>query len=328
MEAIKLHQFAEKLELRGYSKRTIKDSPSCMGMFLRYLEETESVRILADVKPEHFTAYHLHLQYHRTKQGKYLTNGSVVRYLDTVRRFYRVMFDEKLIDQDYAPLITVPKRKKHLPRNVPTEKDMLMLLGIIEPAAQGRSACTEYSRNNPLTIRDKAMLEFLYATGVRNEELRTLSVESIDLTERTAFVTGKGSKDRIVPIGDWVIPYLVEYLATARPKLLNPRDSSSLLFISKCGYMLTSCNLGDIIKRYAKKAELDIRITPHSFRHACATHLLKGGADIRYVQELLGHSDLVSTQIYTKVDISMLKQAHKRFHPRERIYENAEKNPE
>jgi integrase/recombinase XerD len=174
---------------------------------------------------------------------------------------------------------------------------------------------------NPLSIRDRCIVELLYATGLRNQELRTLPVGNVDLTEKTLFVTGKGSKDRIVPVGDWVMPYLLEYLEAARPKLINLREPTELLFVSKNGRMITEANLGDMIKKYARKIGLDIPITPHSFRHACATHLLKGGADIRYVQELLGHSDLSSTQIYTQLDISFLKQAHKKYHPRERLWE-------
>jgi len=305
MEEIKLHQFAEKLELLGYSKRTIEDNPYCMGLFCRYLEEKENVHSLADVKPEHLTAYHTYLQYGRFRQGKYLATGTVVKRLEAVSLFYRVMYAEGLIEQDYAPFIVKPRKKRSLPRHVPAEKDMQTLLESVAPA-------------DPITLRDRCILELLYATGLRNQELRTLPLIGVELTEKTIFVTGKGSKDRVVPIGDWVMPYLLEYLQTARPKLVNPRDPTELLFVSKNGRMITEGNLGDMIKKYARKAGLEIPITAHSFRHACATHMLKGGADIRYVQELLGHNDLSSTQIYTKIDISTLKAAHKRYHPRER----------
>jgi integrase/recombinase XerD len=306
METIKLHQFAEKLELLGYAKRSIEDYPYYMRLFFRFLDEKESVRSLADVKPEHLTAYHTYLQYSRFRQDKYLATGTVIKRLDAVRLFYRIMHAEGLIEQDYAPLITTPKKRRSLPRHVPTEKNMKALIESVLPT-------------NPITIRDRCILELLYATGLRNQELRTLPVGNVDLTEKTLFVTGKGSKDRIVPVGDWVKPYLLEYLEVARPKLINPREPTDLLFVSKTGRMITEANLGDMIKKYARRIGLDIPISPHSFRHACATHLLIGGADIRYVQELLGHADLSSTQIYTKIDISTLKAAHKKFHPRERL---------
>jgi integrase/recombinase XerD len=188
---------------------------------------------------------------------------------------------------------------------VPSEKEMAAILDAIEPA-------------DILTIRDRAMLELLYATGLRSEEVRTVTVDNLDRTERTLFVTGKGAKDRIVPVGDWVMPYLLEYLEVSRPKLITARDPLPLIFLTKNGRQINTPNLGDILRKYVKKSGVDMHITPHTIRHACGTHLLKGGADIRYVQELLGHSDLSSTQIYTKIDISFLKQAHKRFHPRER----------
>jgi integrase/recombinase XerD len=305
MEELKLHQFAEKLELLGYSKRSVRDYPYDFGLFLRYLEEKENVRSLVDVKPAHITGYHTYLQYSRFRQNKYLATSTVVKRLDAVRLFFKIMSKEGLIENDLSAYVNSPKKKKHLPRHVPSEKEMAALLESIKP-------------ENPLAVRDRAMLELLYATGLRNEELRTLPLDALDLTEKTLFVTGKGAKDRIVPVGDWVMPYLLEYLQVARPTLINRRDPSGLLFITKTGRMFTEGNLGDIVKKYAREAGHDMPISPHAFRHACATHLLRGGADIRYVQELLGHSDLSSTQIYTKVDISMLKQAHKRFHPRER----------
>jgi integrase/recombinase XerD len=306
MEEIFLHIFAEKLELLGYSKRSIKDYPYDFGLFLRYLTEKENVTSIHDITPEHITAYHTYLQYAKFRHGRHLSTATVVKRLEVVRKFYSVMHSEGLIEQDYAPLVEKPKKRRSLPRHVPTEKDMLALLEAI-PA------------DDPLAKRDRAMLELLYATGLRNQELRTLPLDSLDLTEKTLFVTGKGSKDRVVPVGDWVMPYLLEYLETVRPKLVNPREPSDLLFVTKNGRMFNHSNFGVIVWKYARKAGLEIPITPHSFRHACATHMLKGGADIRYVQELLGHSDLSSTQIYTKLDISFLKQAHKRYHPRERL---------
>jgi len=300
MEEIKLHQFAEKLTLRGYSKRCVKDYPWNVKQFFRYLTDKESIQSLNDVKPAHIQAYHTDLVYGKNRA---LATASIKARLLSVKTFYRIMFEEKLIKQDYAPLITVPKRRKHLPRHVPSEKDMAKLLEAITPMQL-------------VGVRDRALLELLYATGLRNEEVRTIILENMDMQEKTLFITGKGSKDRIVPIGDWVMPYLREYIEAARPKLV--RQPIELLFVSKNGRMITQANLNDLIKKYAKRAGLVAAISPHSFRHACATHLLKGGADIRYVQELLGHSDLSSTQVYTKIDISFLKQAHKAYHPRER----------
>ena len=308
MEEMKLQQFAEKLELLGYSKRVIKDYPALLRLFFKYLEKEENIQALANITTEHITGYHCFLQYTKHRKDIYLSTNTIRSRLGAVKTFFTLMHEEGIIEKDLGKQVTVPKRKKDLPRHVPSEQDMKILLDSIET-------------KNPITTRDKAMLELLYATGIRNEELRTCTIDNLDVQEKTLFITGKGSKDRIVPVGDWVLPYLMEYLAIARPKLLKQKNSTTLLFISKNGKQLTEGNLCDLVHKYAIKAGLFYTITPHSFRHACGTHLLKAGADIRYVQELLGHADLSSTQIYTKLDLTFLKKAHTKFHPRQRDHD-------
>ena len=305
METILLHQFAEKLELAGYSRRVIRDYPAYLRLFFEYLSKHENISSIKEAGIEHINAYHGWLQYNKLNKGDYLSSVTVRSRLGAVKTFYTVMHREKLVERDLAPLIIIPKRKSSLPHHVPSEKQMQSLLNAIVPT-------------DSITTRDKAMLELLYATGMRNEEIRTATIDNLDIPERTLLITGKGSKDRVVPLGEWVIPFLVEYLEASRPKLLNLKQPTNLLFISKNGHRISNGNLGDIIRKYVKKAGIEQTITPHSFRHACATHLLKAGADIRYVQELLGHSDLSSTQIYTRIDISFLKKAHSRYHPREK----------
>jgi integrase/recombinase XerD len=303
MEEIKLHQFAEKLEVAGFSKRSIRDYPISVGVFLRYLNEHENVKTLAEVTPEHIKAYHTYLHYAKFRNGRHLAAKTISTRLGVLKTFYQLMHREKLIEQDYSHLIVLPKRHKHLPRNIPAQEQIIRLLERVKPTT-------------PLTIRDRAILEVLYATGIRNQELRTLTIDSYDKTERTLFIRGKGSRDRLVPLGSWVVPYLWEYLEAVRPKFI--REPTDIMFLTKTGRMFEQDNLIDLIRRYAKHVGLEY-ITPHTLRHACATHLLKNGADIRYVQELLGHKDLGSTQIYTHIDISSLKSVHKRYHPRERM---------
>ena len=305
MDKIKLHQFAEKLELRGYAKRTIFEYCDYVRRFLLYLEEKESVETLDEVLPNHISAWHGHLRFVSLRNGSYMSNGTIRTRLIALKMFYRIMRDEKLVGQDYAPLVVLPKEIKSLPRHVPSEAQMSALLDSVRPLT-------------PLTIRDRCMLELLYATAIRNEELRTLTMGAVDFMEQTLFIKGKGSKDRIVPLGEWVIPYLKEYLVKARPLLISSRNPTDVLFVSKSGRVLTGRALSWIVGHYCKKAGIADRITPHGLRHACATHLLAHGADIRYVQELLGHERLTTTQIYTKIDISQLKKAHSAFHPRER----------
>jgi integrase/recombinase XerD len=304
MEEIKIQQFAEKLELLGYSKRCLADYPAYMRLFFNYLEQKENLKTAAEIRPEHISAYHAYLQYNRLKKNSYLSTATVSVRLNIVKTFFRVMYEEKLLPQNYALNLILPKRRQALPRHVPNEHEMKTLLDTVVTA-------------DPVATRDRALLELLYSTGIRSEEVRSIRLEQCDLDGKTLFINGKGSKDRIVPVGRWVVPYLREYLECARPKLVNRREATDLLFLSKNGRMITGCNLNDLIRKYCKRAGLEKRITPHSFRHACATHLLQNGADIRYVQELLGHADLSSTQIYTKIDISFLRKAHGRYHPRE-----------
>ncbi len=306
MEQIKIHQFREKLELVGYSKRVVHDYPEYIRRFFEYLENEEDIYKVSDILPEHLTGYHSYLQYNKLNKNNTWLSAITIRVrLQVVKTFYHVMYQEGLVKQDYAPLIKIPRCKKGLPKHVPSEKDMKQLLESVQPG------------NNPIKIRDRTLLELLYATGIRNGEARTITLDNLDLHERTVLVCGKGSKERVVPIGEWVLPWLREYLENARKKLENKKKPIPYLFISKTGRQLTEANLCDLVRKYAKKSGLEYRITPHSFRHACATHLIKNGADIRYVQELLGHADLSSTQIYTKLDIGFLKKAHKLYHPRE-----------
>ena len=304
MDEIKLHQFREKLELKGYAKRTISEYCDYVKQFMRYLEDEEGIKTFADVKPEHLNGFHAHLRYKKGSTKNYLSVGSVRFRLFALKTFYKIMYAERLIAQNYAPLISFPREIKSLPSHIPSEKEVIKLLESVSP-------------DTPLRVRDRCIMELLYATGIRNEELCTLYLGSIDFNEKTMVVTGKGSKERIVPIGEWVVPYLKEYLLVSRPKLISGKNTD-IFFVSKNGRSLTRRVISHLVGKYCAKSGLVIRVTPHSFRHACATHLLKNGADIRYVQELLGHEQLSTTQIYTKVEISFLKKVHKQYHPRER----------
>jgi integrase/recombinase XerD len=316
---LKLHQFAEKLELLGYSKRSIAEYPMYVGYFFRYLETNEGVLSLDELTLQHITAYHTHLRFGSKEKGRVLASRTVSMRLIILKTFFRVMHAEKLIKNNLSSFITPATPPRTPPAYVPSEKEMSRLLNAITP-------------DNPLSIRDRALFELLYATGMRNEEARNLTLERLDLSTRTVRVKGKGGMERIVPIGEWVVPYLMEYLHAVRPKLavkgnnIVSASPGNLLFVSKNGRQLTKNSLAYLLRRYAAKAGLSISgMHPHILRHACATHLLRAGADIRYVQELLGHASLNSTQIYTKVEISFLQKAHRKYHPRERMREEGAK---
>ena len=301
MEEIRIQQFTEKLELLSYSKRIVEEYPSGVRMFMRYLEEHECLRTWEEVTAAHVNAYHTHIQFTKRKNGGYLTPGGICSRLKPVKAFYRIMYGEKLITQDLSNHIALPNVRRQVPRHVPNQAEMKKLLAAVDGS-------------DVLSVRNKAILELLYATGIRSLELRTIKVDDWNPVDNTLFITGKGAKDRIVPVGEWVKPYLYEYLASARSKLAH--DPAGLLFVSKTGRMIARANLASLVRKYGRKAGLAY-VNVHLLRHACATHLLENGADVRYIQELLGHSLLSTTQIYTKVDISMLKRAHQKYHPRQ-----------
>ena len=301
MEEIKLLQFKEKLELFGYAYRTVESYVNEVRLFSRYLKEVENVNSLTELDEQHIKAWQVYLTFGKFRNGKNLTSGTVVNRLRAIKTFFHLMHKENLCPKDYGGIILLPKARKPLPKNILTAEEMQKLLKTAEPV-------------NPISIRDRFMMELMYATGIRSEELRCLNLQRMSVQERTLFITGKGSKDRVVPIGEWVLPYALEYLHTARKYLTRLKDTS-LLFPTKNGWQLDGSGLHKIIQGYKEQAKLSMRISPHTFRHACATHMIQAGADIRYVQELLGHSTLDTTQIYTRVTIKDLKEAHRKFHP-------------
>ena len=171
------------------------------------------------------------------------------------------------------------------------------------------------SGDTPLEIRDRALLELLYACGLRITEACTLRLENLDEEGGVVRVTGKGSKTRLVPVGRAALDALKSYLAAARPKLLSQR-SGAAIFLSVRGHPLTPARIWQLVRYYAKRAGIEAAVHPHQLRHSFATHLLAGGADLRIIQEMLGHASIATTQIYTQVDRSRLKSVHRKFHPR------------
>jgi integrase/recombinase XerD len=194
--------------------------------------------------------------------------------------------------------------RRRLPHANLTPREAIQLLEAVET-------------DSPLGLRDRAMLELLYSTGIRNAELRALTVA--DIGERTlAIRAGKGNKDRVVPLGKTAASVLSDYMQQARPKLAC-HDGVYNIFLTKNGLPLDCFAVINAVRRAAHAAGIKKHIHPHSIRHACATHMLKGGADIRHIQKLLGHATLQTTQIYTQVEIGDLKAVHRLYHPRERL---------
>ena len=226
---------------------------------------------------------------------------TVARRLSALRRFYRYQVQRGTLDHDPSARLESPRLARRLP-GVLSETQVDELLGAPDVSTA-------------LGLRDRAMLELLYASGLRVSELVGLTLNRINLTQSTVRVSGKGTKERLVPFGEEAADWLERYLARGRPEILGGRASDAL-FPSRRAKGMSRQAFWQAIKRYALRAGIDREISPHTLRHAFATHLLNHGADLRVLQMLLGHSDLSTTQIYTHVARERLKQIHAEHHPR------------
>ena len=257
---------------------------------------SQGVNSWSDVKSFHLRSYLPWLR----KRG--LNSRSIARHVVTLRRLYRFLQTEGLLNEESLPSLYLKTAPRKLPQTLSAD-ELRQLLN--QPDASGR-----------LGRRDQAMLELLYATGLRVSELVSLQIQQIDLQGDYLTVKGKGSKVRAVPFGKWAREKLCAYMQEVRPSLLKGR-SSRYLFVTRSGKPLTRQAFWKLVHRYALCAGIDKKVTPHVFRHSFATHLLEGGADLRSVQAMLGHADISTTQIYTHVNGARLKAVHRQYHPRE-----------
>ena len=232
-----------------------------------------------------------------------LTPASLARNITTLRMFYRFLIGESICESDPTVHVDLPKKVRKLPSFLEIH-EMNRLLD-------------QPDLSEPLGLRDRALLELLYATGMRVSELVELPQSALMLEEGFARVFGKGSKERLVPVGDVAVSFVKRYQETVRPKLASYRKGGDILFLSVRGRPLTRIAVWIILKNYVIQAQIGKNISPHTIRHSFATHLIEGGADLRSVQEMLGHSDISTTQIYTHLDRDYLKEVIQTFHPRE-----------
>jgi len=299
-------RYLERLRVQGYSRRTLQSLEAHVRFFLEYAGTEAKVEDLSELGREALCAYQTWLFFsgYRRKPERPLSLATQAGRLSAVRGFFRFLYKDGYLASDPSASLERPRRPKRLPRSILTQRHVLDLLKAPDSGTL-------------LGVRDRAILELLYATGIRNEELRTLRLVDVDRERGQVRVTGKGKKDRVVPVGRIALNWLMQYLEAARPVLIEGRDTG-VVFLSKHGRSLTTGNLIALVAKYAKKAAVPGRVTPHALRHTCATHLLHEGADIRSIQELLGHASLATTQIYTHVDITDLKRVHRTYHPRER----------
>ncbi|MGD2108846.1 MAG: site-specific tyrosine recombinase XerD [Phycisphaerae bacterium] len=256
--------------------------------------------VLREVEPSEITVDDVR-EYLIELQERGLAVATVARDLATVKVFLRFLYGERVLRRDIASLIESPKRWHNIPDTIRFEQ-VQALLSAPDP-------------RDEFFLRDRALLELLYATGMRVSEVVDLTLDQINLDLGYVRCIGKGRKERVVPVGRPAITALDTYIDELRPRLKGDRHTSAL-FLSRTGRTLDRTNVWRLVRKYAAAAGIDARVSPHTLRHCFGTHMLAGGADLRIVQELLGHADVTTTQIYTHVDVSQLQHVHRKYHPR------------
>ncbi len=291
--SIELDTFIDHLWLEdGLSKNTLESYRADLSQFNTWLRSQEKRLLHAQqAEIQHYLAF----KFPSSKPR------SIGRLIASMRRFYRYALRENLIQTDPTLQIESPKLPRSLPKSL-NEQEVTDLLNAPDT-------------NQPIGLRDRAMLELLYASGLRVSELVTVTVNEVSTQDGVVRVTGKGSKTRLVPMGEEAASWIDQYLKYARPEILQKRLCDAL-FVTNRAEMMTRQAFWYLIKRYALVAGINKPMSPHVLRHAFATHLLNHGADLRVVQMLLGHSDISTTQIYTHVARERLKQLHSVHHPR------------
>jgi len=296
-----LAQYADWLRVRNYADATVGNREHYVGEFAKWCAERALTRPAEVTKPL-LERYQRWLFQYRQKNGKPLTFPSQLQHLIPVRAFFKWLGRNNHILANPAADLELPRGEKRLPKHILTASEAERVLAL--PAL-----------DDPLGLRDRALLEVFYSTGMRRMEAVGLKLYDLDPERGTVMIRqGKGKKDRMVPMGERAFAWVLRYLEEARPKLaLTPDDGT--VFLTNLGTPFEPGRLTQLVRDYIDAAETGKRGSCHLFRHTCATLMLEGGADVRFIQQLLGHAELSTTQIYTQVSIRMLKEVHTRTHP-------------
>lgn len=279
---------------RGLSKNTIISYKKDLDIFLDYLEH-KHIDSLSKTNRDDITNFML------SQKNDGLSPNSIARRLQAVKGFYRFLVRERILKNDPTSLMDLPKLWKKIPESLSVNEVETLL--------------SQPNIKDKLGIRDKAILETMYATGMRVSEVSNLKSNNINLQVGFLRCIGKGNKERIIPLGKKSQIAIKRYIESARPYFKKQKESE-FLFLNRFGKKISRQMLWKIIKKYANLARIKKKIRPHILRHSFATHLLERGADLRSVQEMLGHSDISTTQIYTHINKDRLKTIHRMFHPR------------
>ena len=291
---IYLEAFLDFLKVeKGLSPNSIQSYQQDLKKYLSFLKSKDITHI-KNVKKDTIVDFLFFLR-------KNISPTSIARSVSSVKNFHRFLLREKIINSDPTQLIDAPRVEKKIPHVLSSDEINKLLKSPDFKTSQG--------------IRDKAILEVLYATGLRVSEVASLMRHNINLEIGFLRCKGKASKERIIPLGKVASKFLVKYLEQARPLLLK-KKTSDYLFLAQGGRPLTRQSIWKMIKKMVKKIKIKKHVSPHTLRHSFATHLLERGADLRSVQEMLGHSNVTTTQIYTHINRVRLKEIHTHYHPR------------
>ena len=281
---------------RGLADNTIASYRRDLKNYVRFLQEMYNITDPGHIERNHILQFLAKLK----EEGK--SSRTLARHIASLRSFHHFLLRDRITDHDPTEHIENPQVEQKLPK----------VLNVKEVDALLEAPDT----TKPLGMRDKAMLEMMYATGMRVSELIQLQLGDIHLDMGFVRIVGKGNKERIVPLGIPAIRATDRYLRDGRPKLVRPQYRNNTLFLNHHGRPLSRQGFWKILKNTARKAGIQKDLTPHTLRHSFATHLLENGADLRAVQEMLGHADISTTQIYTHVTKTRLKDVYEKFHPR------------
>lgn len=301
-EAISL--YLNHLKALGRSKKTVKGAKYDLHRFERFLKE-EGVFDLEELTADLMSDYQQSLSFSLTAKGTLLALRSQAQLLGAAKGFTRFLKKMDYLLNDPGQKIKLPRKPKTLPRSILTTSDIRKLLNV--PDMRTHSG-----------YRNRIILEILYDTAIRRDELSNIELTHLDLTSGFIQIHGKGSKDRVVPLSRRVCDLTKSYILSVRPAFIRKEDTGHLI-LNRWGRGMHGGGIWRVVKACAELADIEKNITPHGLRHTCATHMLKNGAPVRHLQEMLGHESLESTQIYTRVTISDLKAIHDKYHPSERL---------
>ncbi len=300
MSSSELNQFLEeylaflKLE-KNLSEQSVSSYASDINKFLKYINE-QNITDLNEVSTKIIS------KYFELMRDLGISSSTTSRYLSAIKGFYKYLSSQEYIQKDPAEILSSRISGRKLP-TVLSFNEIEMILQTPDTTEK-------------LGLRDKAMLELFYSCGLRVSEVINLKLSDLYFTDGVIRVLGKGSKQRIIPIGSSAVKWITEYIKTLRPLLEKKMKSENIIFLNNRGTKLSRMGVWKIVNKYVKEAKIEKEFHPHTFRHSFATHLLEGGADLRAVQEMLGHADISTTQIYTHIDREFVKQMHRDFHPR------------